>query len=413
MRRRPWLKGAAGAALGGCARAPAGRAGRVIFKHQPLWGDPAPFRALLDAFRAAHPGIELVTEALPNASDAAHQFFLTALEGGASDFDVFVADVVWVAELAKAGWIADLTEAFPPREIARDYLAGPAATSVLGGRTYGVPWYTDVGVLYRRTDLVFEPPATTEELALRAKEIARGSHTLGYVWQARQYEGLVCNAYEAFWAHGAKEEDALSIATPEAERGLAYLRGLITSGASPRSVTSMAEEDARRVFQAGGAAFMRNWPYALAEAEREGSPVRGRVAVSLLPTMTGEPGHGALGGFSLVVNVYAPEANRKSAIDLVRHLTSVESALLLAEVYGRSPARIAPYESPELAAKAPGVAALREALELARPRPVTPFYPLFTDALQGELSAAVAGIRTPDRALARVQATVDRMSGRL
>ncbi len=412
MKRRPWLKGAAAAAFGGCSRAPSGRAGRLGFKHQPMWGDPAPFRAMLDAFRAAHPGVELVTEALPNASDAAHQFFLTALEGGASDFDVFVADVVWVAELAKAGWIADLSAAFPPDTLASEFLPGPVETSVLEGRTFGVPWYADVGVMYRRTDLVPEAPSTTEDLAARAREIAKASKTAGYVWQGRQYEGLVCNAFEAFWAHGAKRGDPLQLDTPEAIRGLTYLRELILTGASPRSVTSMAEEDARRVFQSGGAAFMRNWPYALAELEKEGSPVRGRVAISLLPSASGDPGHGTLGGFTLVVNAHAPEANREAALDLVRHLTSTESALVLAEVYGRSPARRAPYDSAELKARAPGVAALSRALELAWPRPVTPFYPLYTDVMQGELSAAIAGIRTPEEALARVRASAERLAGR-
>ena len=406
------MKGAAAAVLGGCSRAPSGRAGRLGFKHQPMWGDVAPFRGMLDGFRAAHPGVELVTEALPNASDAAHQFFLTALEGGASDFDVFVADVVWVAELAKAGWIADLSAAFPPEALAREFLPGPVETSVIEGRTFGVPWYADVGVMYRRTDLVPEAPRTTEELAARAKDVAASSRAAGYVWQGRQYEGLVCNAFEAFWAHGAGQGDPLALDTPEAVRGLTYLRELIVSGASPRSVTSMAEEDARRVFQSGGAAFMRNWPYALGELEKEGSPVRGRVAISLLPTAGGEPGHGTLGGFTLVLNAHAPEANRAAALDLVRHLTSTESALILAEAYGRSPARRAPYESAELKARAPGVAALSSALELARPRPVTPFYPLYTDVLQGELSAAIAGIRTPEQALARAAASARRMAGR-
>jgi multiple sugar transport system substrate-binding protein len=141
-----------------------------------------------------------------------------------------------------------LSAAFPPDTLASEFLPGPVETSVLEGRTFGVPWYADVGVMYRRTDLVPEAPSTTEDLAARAREIAKTSETGGYVWQGRQYEGLVCNAFEAFWAHGAERGDPLQLDTPEAIRGLTYLRELILTGASPRSVTSMAEEDARRVF---------------------------------------------------------------------------------------------------------------------------------------------------------------------
>ncbi len=408
------MKGLGSGLLAGCG-GPSTRArpGRICFKHQPLWGDPAPFRAVLDGFRAAHPEIELVTEALPNASDIAHQFFLTSLESRAQDYDVFVLDVVWAAEFARAGWIADLSDAHPPERVRAEFLEGAADAVLLDGRTWAVPWYGDVGVLYRRVDWVPEAPRTPEELAEVARTIRAREGVNGYVWQGRQYEGLVCNAYEAIWAHGGEtlRGDALALDTGAAVAGVGYLRSLVTSGASPRSVTSMTEEDARRVFQSGGAAFMRNWPYALAEAEREGSPIRGKVAVSPLPDASGRPGSGALGGFDLAVNAHALPENRDAALALVRHLASLETSLTMAVAYGRNPTLRAAYDTRELAERAPGVAALREALERARPRPVSPFYPMLSDVLQSELSAAVSGIRTPEAALARAQTSADRLMG--
>ena len=73
-------------------------------------------------------GVRVITEVLPNASDALHQYFLTTLEGKVADFDVLVVDVVWVAELARAGWIADLSHAFPPETLRRELV--PAAADV-------------------------------------------------------------------------------------------------------------------------------------------------------------------------------------------------------------------------------------------------------------------------------------------
>src|SRR5207249_2451512 len=84
----------------------------VVLKHQPLWGDPAPFHAFLDRFRRDNPDVLVRTETLPNASDVAREMFLTALEGGADDFDVFSIDVVWASEFARAGWLADVSGAF-------------------------------------------------------------------------------------------------------------------------------------------------------------------------------------------------------------------------------------------------------------------------------------------------------------
>src|SRR3954454_7997057 len=48
--------------------------------------------------------------------------FLTALEGGADEFDVFPIDVVWAPEFARAGWLADLSAAFPPAQLLRRFL---------------------------------------------------------------------------------------------------------------------------------------------------------------------------------------------------------------------------------------------------------------------------------------------------
>ncbi|MHB8877342.1 MAG: ABC transporter substrate-binding protein [Myxococcaceae bacterium] len=406
--------------LAGCPRSsepPSSERGertRLVFTHQPLWGDPAAFEALLDAFRREHPEVELATRLLPNDSDVAHEFFLTSLEGRAAEFDVLVVDVVWVAEFARAGWIAELSGAFPPGELRADFLAGPAEAVTLEGQVYAVPWYVDVGLLYYRSDLVPRAPRTYQEFeAFAAAAKVRDPSLQGYVWQGRQYEGLVCNAYEAIWGHGggSQEDGRLLLDTPAAVAAVGYLRSLVARGLSPPSVTSAAEEETRRAFQSGRAVFMRNWPYAFAEAQRPDSPVRGKVEVAALPSLSGEPGPGALGGWQLAVNAWSPRPRRAAAEALIRHLTSPAAALTLALAYGRNPARSAVYRDPALIAQAPFIAGLLPRVLEARPRPVSPFYNLLSDTLQGELSAAVTGIRTPAEALRRAQARADHLTG--
>ena len=312
--------------------------------------------------------MRVAVERLPNAAGSVHQYYVTALEAGTRDFDVLLVDVVWVAELARAGWIADLSDAFPPDRVRREFLPGPASVATAPGATVAVPWYMDVGVLYRRTDLVPVAPRTYGELALVAAREAHGKQMRGYLFQGLQGESLVCNAFEAIWGHGGlpASPGVIDLDTPAAREALGYLRALLTSGVSPPSVTSMAEEESRRVFQAGGAVFMRNWPYAFAAAEQRGSQVRGRVALSALPSVSGEPGPGALGGFQLALNASTPAWKVEAAHALIAHFTSVEANVLLALAYGRLPARRAAYDDPLAPSRAP------PSSRASSPRPCAP-----------------------------------------
>jgi multiple sugar transport system substrate-binding protein len=378
----------------------------LLLKHQPLWGDPAPFHAFLDRFRRENPDVLLRTETLPNASDIAREMFVTALEGGADDFDVFAIDVVWAPEFARAGWLADLSEAFPPARLRDDFLPGPVEAVTLEGRIFAVPWFLDVGLLYYRTDLVPRAPRTYAELRELARAaMARDPRLAGFLWQGRQYEGLNCNVFEAVWGHGGEvlSEGRIALDTPEAREGLRWLREAISSGLSPRSVISSAEEETRRAFQDGRAVFLRNWPYVWAEVQAPGSPVRGKVGFAPLPSSTGLPGPGALGGWQLAVGTRLSPARRRAAERLVAFLTSHEAAVDLALRYSRIPARRAVYQDPRVRHAAPFIAALLPVALAARPRPVSPYYALASDAIQGELSAAVVGLRAPEEALARAQ----------
>jgi multiple sugar transport system substrate-binding protein len=387
---------------------------RVVFKHHAL-GDPGPLRRLITAFERGHPDVEVSAQLLPSAPGAVHQYLLTSLEGRTRDFDVFLADVIWVAEMARAGWIKDLAPAFPPEQIRTDFLPGPASAVLVEGGTFAVPWYADVGVLYHRTDLVPRPPATHAELVDTALRTARRRTLHGYVWQGLQSEGLVCNVYETLWgfcgaaAAAGPGGDRVEIDAPAARSALELMRTLLVSGISPPSVTSMGEEESRRVFQSGAAVFMRNWPYAFAELAGPGSPVRGLVGIAPLPTARGGPGHGALGGFQVALNARTPSWKLDAALAFIAHLTSPEANLVLATAYGRLPARRAVYDDPRLVAGAPLVASLLPMALGARPRPVTPYYPMIADTLAAEFSAAITGVRPPAEALGRAQAQIDRL----
>ena len=247
-------------------------------------------------------------------------------------------------------------------------------------------------------DIVSESANTARVVAAREPEL------YGFVWQGKQYEGLVCNAMEYVWSFGG----SLSGGRAEVEaaaRALGFMRALVTDGVTPAFVTTLTEEPSRILFGKGRAVFLRNWPYAWKLFEREDSMVRGKVGVMSLPSAPGQLPASTLGGWQLGVNAFSKRP--REAEQLVAYLARPSSQKALALAYGYSPSRRSLYEDAALLSAQPFVASLRDIFDAARSRPVTPYYMELTQGLQAELSAVVAGVRTPTQALATISPMIE------
>ncbi len=383
---------------------PSGNRTTLVFKHGKIAGDPAPFREVLAQFEKENPGIRIQEEILPSATDEQHQFYVINLEGKSGDFDVLAMDVIWVPEFARAGWLQDITHLLPPQS-REAFFSGPLEAVTQAGRVYAVPWYIDAGVLYYRKDLLdkygFTPPKHWQELVHSASVITASEPGLyGFLWQGKQYEGLICDVLEYLWSHGGDvlQENRVVIDSAENRRALSFMRDLIdTYGVTPAFVTTATEEPTRHIFGKGGAVFMRNWPYAWNLFQRDGSAVKGKVGLSALPAAPGHRSASTLGGWQLGINRYG--RHPREAERFILYMTSYETQKRLSLTIGYKPTRKALYRDEALLAAQPFMADLYEVFERARPRPVTPYYMMLSQVLQPEFSAVLAGIKEPVEAL--------------
>jgi multiple sugar transport system substrate-binding protein len=367
---------------------------RLVLRHSRMPSDRDPIQPLVAEFERRNPGVTIAREPLPWTADVQHQFYVMNLEGGSDGFDVLMLDVIWVAEFARAGWLLDITDRWPPSARGEHFPAALDA-AMFGGRAWAVPWVTNVGLLYYRKDLLarhgLAPPRTYDDIARYAvlvRERERVPPLHGFLWQGKQYEGLIVNVLESLWAAGTDVLGADGSVFPDphrAEQALASRRQLLVSGASPALVMGADEELTRREFGAGRAVFLRNWPYALTLFEADGSPVRGRVGIVPLP------GGGALGGAHLGINRRTRHPDIAWA--LVQHLTTPDAQRSIAAAVSLHPTRPALLASP----------ALLEIFHGARPRPVSPWYQTISATLQPEFSAAILGLKRPARALAHAR----------
>ncbi len=385
----------------------------IVFKHGKIAGDPQAFRSLLNRFEETHPGIRVRDETLPSSTDQQHQFYVMSLEGRSAEFDLLSLDVIWVQEFARAHWVRNLSHLIPPAE-RKEFFPGPMNAVTFQDEVYAVPWYIDAGVLYYRKDLLeqygFQPPATWDDLVHTAKSILKQEEDpslKGFVWQGKQYEGLICNILEYVWSAGGNvlgDQGRVLLDSPEAEQALKFTRELITRfEVSPSLVTTADEETTRRIFGEGRAIFMRNWPYAWNIFQKEGSPVKGKVGVAVLPHFPGKSPAATLGGWQLGINRFSQHPEEAEA--LVKYLTSPEVQRWMAIEIGYKPTRKSLYQDEALMAAQPFIVSLYQVFQTARPRPVSPYYLMLSQIMQPEFSAALVGLKEPKEALrsARLQ----------
>ena len=170
-------------------------------------------------FMAAHPDIRVIQRPTPDAADQRHQLYVQWLNARASEPDILQLDAIWTPEFAAAGWILDLDRFRPPTD---SFFPATIAANRWNGRLYALPWFVDVGMLYWRTDLMSQPPATFAELdRLATRARAEQGLRYGLVWQGARYEGLVTVFAEYLGAYGGRILDGgrVTVGSAPAVRG--------------------------------------------------------------------------------------------------------------------------------------------------------------------------------------------------
>jgi multiple sugar transport system substrate-binding protein len=143
---------------------------------------------------------------------------------------------------------------------------------------------------------------------------------------------------------------------------------------------------------------MRNWPYAWEELQQPGSAVAGRVGVTTMVAEAGQAPAATQGSWGLAV--LADSRHPQQAVQVLQALTSADSQRQLLRRYGYTPTLRALFDDPELLAERPLLPVLRQALEVAALRPITPAYAQLSDILQRQLSAVITGERPAAAAMA-------------
>ena len=370
---------------------------------------------LIDEFNSQNEGqIQVTYREMPADSGQHFDQLRTELQAGSGDIDVIGGDVIWPAQFAANGWIADLSDRFAERERNR-FLPAPIEADTYQGKIYGVPWYTDAGMLYYRSDLLeengfSEPPRTYDQLKDIARQVQQDSGTEnGFVFQGANYEGGVVNALEYIWNSRGEVLDVsdptrVTIDSPEAIRGLQIERSMIEDGIAPESVTQYKEQESATTFLNGDAVFMRNVPrmYALASDPNESRIGPEQIGLAALPVAEeGNRSYSNLGGWNFFIN--AASENQDAAWEFIQFMSAPEQQKFRALNGSVIPTRQSLLEDQEILDKVPVIALGRDAIQNTRPRPVSPYYSDMSLRMAEQFNSSLQGNVSPEDAVRTLQ----------
>ena len=362
-------------------------------------------RPLIEKWNAAHPNEKVTFKEQTDQADQQHDDIVQHFQAKDASYDVVDVDVVWTAEFAAKGWLQPLKDkmAFDTSAM----LKPTVDSATYKGTLYAAPQTSDGALLYYRKDLVPTPPKTWDEM-MGMCSIAKKNNMGCYGGQFSKYEGLTVNASEAINSAGGAVLDPdgkPSLNTAEAKTGLENLAKAYADGNIPKEGITFQEEQSRQAFQSGKLLFLRNWPYVYNLATTEGSSaVKDKLGIAPIPGKDG-PGASTLGGHSMAVSVYSK--NKATALDFLKFMTSEETEKFYATQGSLAPVLGSLYTDAALVKKLPYLPVLKTSIENAKPRPVTPFYPAVTKAIQENAYSAIKGEKPVDTALSDMQKSIE------
>ncbi|SJM49485.1 Maltose/maltodextrin ABC transporter, substrate binding periplasmic protein MalE [Gulosibacter sp. 10] len=389
--------------LSGCSGTGGGEAEAGLEDRGPITfamgtNDAGKLKPVIEAWNEEHPEEEVTLVELPQEANAQRDTLVQSLQAQSGDYDVMALDVTWTAEFAANGWLQQLEG-----DLALDTSALLPATvdsATYMDTLYAVPQNTNAQLLFYRTDIVDEPPTTWDEL-LEYRDAADEAELDLLALQLRNYEGLTVQTTQAINAWGGSVVDAdgttPTVDSPEAVAGIQALADAYANGDIPERANGFTEEETNLAFLAGETVFAYNWPYMYDTAKSEPtSEVGDDFDVTAIVGPDG-PGASTLGGYNNGINVYSEY--KATAFDFVQFVISEENQQSFAE-QSFPPVLASIYEDEALVEEFPYLPALKESLDNAQPRPVTPYYAAVSKAIADNAYAAIVEGQDVEEAVA-------------
>ena len=168
--------------------------------------------------------------------------------------------------------------------------------------------------------------------------------------------------------------------------------------------------EAQAAFLNGDAVFCRNWPYMFGLAgDPEMSKIQpGQVGVSQLPVGVGQSLRAScLGEWNMLIGTSSKM--RDEAWEFIQFMTSEESQKKHTLSASNLPTLDTLYDDRQILEEVPVVALSEEALQNARPRPISPYYSQMSRTMAEQFNKVLMGATSPEEAVETLQSELQQI----
>ncbi|RED46105.1 extracellular solute-binding protein [Aestuariispira insulae] len=404
-----WLAAALGSLVFSGAALGADTQLSALFMAQAAYSEQD-IEQMTEAFEAANPGTDVKLEFVPY--EALHDKIVLS-HNAADGYDVVLFDVIWPAEFARYGLLENVSDKIDSTTKGK-ILEGAWSTVEYDGQYYGMPWIVDTKYLFYNEAMlkkagIDSPPATWGELVQQAKTLKeKGVVEYPLVWSWSQSEAVICDYTTLLSAMGGEFLDDKKNPVFHSGGGLKALEYMVDSikaGLTNPNSREYSEEDVRRTFSSGQAAFALNWTYMYSLANNpEESSVAGQVRIAPALGEADISKASAVNG-SMGLGIPVNSKHKDLAWKYIQHLTSMP----VQEDFARLslPVWKASYDNPEIAkGQEELLVAAKVGLAAMYPRPTKASYQEMSAALQLAIQNALLGNQSPEDALREAAETV-------
>ncbi|GAA1237534.1 multiple sugar transport system substrate-binding protein [Microbacterium phyllosphaerae] len=321
-------------AVAGCAAGDSGTdggdGGDVTIEFAQWWEPELPdgeFRALIDEFEDANPGITVKLVSGPYASTK-EQLFAGAASGTMPD--VVGLDGAWVNDFASQGVIADLTALMKEN----DYDDSELASQIqVDGSTYMIPVVNFVYPMFTNDTLLADagvtaPPTTRSEFADAASKVsALGGDVSGWVLplSLEAPNGVQNDVMSWVWASGGSmlKDGQPDLTNDDVTSAVDFIGDMWDDGSIASGSFTMKEQDKVEEFTNGRVGMMID-SLAHINLIRETNPDL-KFSISALPAEDGYDGERGIPYASWGIGVAENSEHKDAAFKLVEFLMSEQT----------------------------------------------------------------------------------------